>query len=98
MKNILIAILTGLLIISFARKKDVMDDGCEKIKAASRNGALVFTEGDKMYLLDLEKYHLKDIYTGNIYLIDMSKKKKEVPRKKWDLFLLNKSFKCVRIK
>jgi len=65
------------------------------VSMLSRKNSLLFNYENKIYVVDLENYFLKDIHTGNIHLINMSKRVKKrkhyTPERKWDLFMLIKN-------
>jgi hypothetical protein len=100
MKKVLVSLFFMLSLCSNAQMDKSM---CEKIESVAANGALIFKYNDKLYLVSLEDYFLKDIYTGNIHLIDMSHKRKTktkegYPRHQWDLFLMNRKLKYTILK
>ncbi len=76
---------------SFSQEKISCDSVISRL---ARGNSLIFSYNGEMYTLPLENYYLNDIYTGDIHLLDMSKKvrrrKKYEPTRNWELFLIMK--------
>ena len=66
----------------------------EIIMAASARNSIIFNLEDYMYIVDISNYTLKDIYTGNIQLME----RRDECSRNWELLLLLKSVKYMRFR
>lgn len=66
----------------------------EIIMAASARNSIIFNLEDYMYIVDISNFYLKDIYTGNIQLME----RKDECSRNWELLLLLKSVKYMRFR
>lgn len=74
---------------SFSQKKIPCDSVMSEL---AKKNCLIFSYNNNIYSMSLENYYLNDIYTGDIHLLDMTKRvkrrKRYEPTRNWELFLM----------
>lgn len=88
-KKLTISLFLLLSLNSLSQKKIP----CDSIMAElARKNSLIFSYDGQFYSMSLENFYLNDIYTGDIHLLDMTKKvrrrKNYEPARNWELFLM----------